>query len=77
MNFEWIKCKDRLPDNPKSPLGWKEYWTVSKMPSGKFSYSTNYWADGWNCSMNFDGTIYREHEIKDIIAWAEIQKYEE
>lgn len=76
QSIEWIKCKDGLPENPTSPLDWKKYWTVRKTRYG-LSYSVNYWAYGWNCSMNFDGTIYREHEIKDVIAWAEIPEYEE
>lgn len=78
QSIEWIKCKDRLPENPKSPLDWKRYLTVKKLPTtGDYIYDVKYWADGWNCSMNFDGTFDKEYEAKDIIAWAEIPTFEE
>ena len=78
MNFKWIKCKDKLPENPKSPLEWNKYLTVKKFPAtGDYGYDVDFWADGWNCSMNFDGTFDKEFEDKNIIAWAEIPPYEE
>lgn len=77
QEFEWIKCEERLPENPKSPLH-MEMYMIARIPkkTGTVLYGMCYWADGWNCSLNFDGTFDRSHEIKDIVAWAEIPKYE-
>ena len=62
---DWIPCSERLPETPKHYYDRSLYLTCTKT-----GYITSiYWWDGWNCLMNEDGTIYREHEIKDIIAW--------
>lgn len=78
--MKWIKCKDKLPKTPKT---WREYFVrqrdyIVAYPNGVggYSYQTMGWCDGWNCSMRPDGTICREHEIKDVEAWMEIPKYE-
>jgi len=76
MNFEWIKCEDKLPEMPTSPFGQRQYLVAWKS-ADKYSYSTISWAAGWNCSLNWDGKIIRKHEIKDIVAWAEIPEYED
>lgn len=75
MKFEWIKCKDRLPENPTNPLDEYEYFVSCKAPTGGIYYSSMSYADGWNCQVLFDGTVNKEHELKDIVAWAEIPKY--
>ena len=62
---EWIPCSERLPETPKHYYDRSLYLTCTKT-----GYITSiYWWDGWNCLMDEDGTIYREHEIKDIVAW--------
>lgn len=76
MNFEWIKCEDKLPEMPKNPLEEKTYLVACKHLSGYY-YQTMTWADGWNCSVGFDGTVHRESEIKSVVAWAETPEYEE
>lgn len=35
-------------------------------------YDVLEYADGWNCFVESDGKINREHEMVGIIAWAEI-----
>lgn len=76
MKFEWIDCKDRLPKNPKSPLDEHVYFVTCKTAEGAIYYSCMSYADGWNCQMLFDGTFNKVYEIKNVIAWAEILKYE-
>ena len=77
MEFEWIRCKDRLPKNPKSPVDENRYFVVVKTKHGHNFYTTAEYADGWNCSLRFDGTISRKYEWKDVIAWAEIPEYKD
>ena len=77
MKFEWIKCKDRLPEMPTSPINEKEYIVVHiNEPTGHKLYSVVGYAGGWNCCLHFDGTIDRTREFTDIIAWAEIPEFE-
>ena len=78
MKFEWIKCKDRFPENPENPMEEKMYFVAYKNEAtGHYLYSITGYADGWNCSLMFDGTISKEHEMKDIVAWAEIPEYKD
>lgn len=72
--FKWIRCKDRLPRTPANPLEVKEYLIVSKESSG-YLYNMAYWADGWNCTIDFSGHIDRENEMKNVVAWAEVPEY--
>ena len=61
----WIPVTERLPETPKHYYDRSAYLTCTET-----GYITSiYWWDGWNCLMEEDGTIYREHEIKDIVAW--------
>lgn len=76
---EWIKCEDKLPETPKT---WEEYVFNEKVymvcwesTSNTYGYQSLRWCDGWNCSMMPDGTISREHEIKDVVAWYEVPEY--
>lgn len=75
MKFEWKDNAKEKPVNPKSPLTRKDYLVCVKYYAGKYGYQTMEWADGWNCSMDFNGEIDRTHEIKNIVAWAEIPEY--
>lgn len=34
------------------------------------------WCDGWNCSINTDGTIYRGAEFTDVIKFMDVEPYE-
>ena len=64
----WIPCSERLPETPKHYYDRSLYLTCTKT-----GYITSiYWWDGWNCSLDEDGTVYREHEMKDIVAWMEL-----
>lgn len=76
----WIKCEDRLPDTPKTWREWvtnrKSYVVAYKAGSG-YCYQSVEWCDGWNCSMMTDGTISKEHEMTDIVAWFEIPEYKD
>ena len=75
----WIKCSDRLPKTPKNWADYlrnkKQYVVAYPDGVGGYSYQTMGWCDGWNCSMMPDGTIYKEHEIADVVAWLEIPEY--
>ena len=77
----WIKCSDRLPKTPKSwvdYLGNKKQYVVAYPDGvGGYSYQSMGWCDGWNCSMMPDGTIHKEHEITDVVAWLEIPEYKD
>lgn len=70
----WIPCSERLPETPKHYYDRSLYLTCTKT-----GYITSiYWWDGWNCSLDEDGTVYRKHEMKDIVAWMELpEPYEE
>ena len=76
MKFEWIKCEDGLPENPKDYLDENRYFVVVKTQKGRNLYTTASYADGWNCTLLCDGTISRKYEWKDVVAWAEIPDYE-
>jgi hypothetical protein len=63
----WIPCSERLPEN-QTELWWctTEYLTCSK--DGTIQVLC--YSDGWNCSfLNADMDVWRDHEIKDVIAW--------
>lgn len=70
----WIPCSERLPETPKHYYDRSLYLTCTKT-----GYITSiYWWDGWNCTVNEDGTVYRKHEMKDIVAWMELpEPYED
>lgn len=66
--FKWIPCSERLPETPTDYMDMKGYLTF-----GTYGTMTVIqWWDGWNCTMNEDGTTDREHEIKGIVAWMEL-----
>ena len=75
---EWIKCDDRLPETPKTWEEWvcdRKTYVVAYKVAGVYCYQSLNWCDGWNCSMNPDGTIAREHQIMNIVAWCEVPEY--
>ena len=60
-----------LPEIPNDSIHIKRYIVVNK--DGEQSMLM--WAGGWNCCFNSDGTIYRDGELTDIIAWREIEPF--
>lgn len=79
----WIKCEEGLPETPKTYNEWrdekKDYVVAmaNDYLQGTFYYQSTNWCDGWNCSMKEDGTICREYEFKDVVAWFEIPEFRE
>lgn len=73
--MKWIDCKDRLPENPTSPLDSKNY-LVALSNEGNCYYNVISYAGGWNCMLCFDGSVDKTYEIKNAIAWMEIPKYD-
>lgn len=75
----WIKCEEGLPETPKNfreSLGRLPYLVAYPCGADMYGYQTMGWCDGWNCSMMSDGTISKEHEITNIVAWFKIPEYE-
>ena len=62
---KWIPCSERLPKNPKSNLDIPSYLTC--INDGRMQILA--WCDGWNCCFEDDGSIYRDSEFKDVVAW--------
>lgn len=69
----WISVKDALPIS-STPYEYEEYLCLSE---GGYCNLLMY-CDGWNCSYYSDLSkgINKENEIKDIIAWMKIPKFE-
>lgn len=65
------KDANDLPEMPKDCMHIKKYIVV--YADGEQSMLM--WAGGWNCVFNDDGTIYRDSELTDIIAWREVEPY--
>lgn len=76
MKFEWIRCKDKLPETPGAYDEMKDYYTVSVTKYGNI-YQVMSYVDGWNCRRSIDGEIYKDSEITGVNAWAEIPEYSE
>lgn len=75
--MKWIKCADRLPPNPKDYSELKDYLVAIKLSGGLMGYYVVSWADGWNCTMDHDGNINKDHELTSVVAWTELTPYEE
>lgn len=60
-----------LPEIPNDSMDIKRYIVVNEYGE----QSMLMWAGGWNCVFNDDGTIYRDSELTDIIAWREVEPY--
>lgn len=72
--MEWIKCKDKLPPNPKCYKEVKDYLCIDE--NGIVSYTS--YADGFNNFISIlDGTICRESQFDDVVAWMEVPDYKE
>lgn len=61
----WIPCSERLPKNPTDNYNLKEYLVCN----ARGWVTTISWCDGWNCCFDKDGNLYKDNEMKDIIAW--------
>ena len=55
----WIPMVERYPDKDGDYLTCDKDGRVAVLP----------FAMGWNCMRKDDGTVYREHEFIDIVAW--------
>ena len=62
---QWIPVTKRLPENPKSNLDVQSYLTCINYHRMQILD----WCDGWNCCFKDDGSIYRDSEFKDVVAW--------
>ena len=63
--MKWIKVEDKLPERPDEWYLAKQY--LVKFESG--GVQMVYWADGWNCNYEKDWSVFRDHELKDVVAW--------
>jgi len=61
----WIPVTERLPEYLTSVLDMNDYMTCK----GNGVISILHWCDGWNCCLHDDGSIYRDSEIKGVVAW--------
>ena len=69
----WIKCSDLLPAKEGEYLVWHKPEHLDVGFAGLIK-----WCDGWNCSRSYEtGEIYREHELKNVVAWQPIEPYKE
>lgn len=69
MMSVWKLCKDELPKNSNASR-----YMIAHDYGGKLINAgviVSYY-DGWNCSKNIDGTIYKKSEITEVIAWCEV-----
>lgn len=71
MKIKWTPVTKKLPPNPKSILEVKSY-----LVSINGHIESMIWADGWNCYMDAYGNFFKEHEIKGVDAWADVEPYE-
>ena len=63
---QWIPCSERLPTNQTEWWHTTEYLTCGK--DGTIQVLC--YCDGWNCYfLNAYMDVYRDNEIKDVIAW--------
>ena len=60
---EWIPCSERLPERDGNYLCCFD----------SFMEVLSY-ADGWNCTRLFDGSVVRKHEMFDVRAWRPLPK---
>ena len=66
----WKLCKDELPSENSNV----SRYMIAHDYDGELINAgviTSYY-DGWNCSKNIDGTIYKRAEITDVVAWCEV-----
>ncbi len=66
--MEWVSCKDKLPETPEKYIDAKHYLVCF---SGGYITTVRWW-NGWNCRPKINGETDREHEMTDVIAWAEL-----
>ncbi len=66
----WVSVKKQLPENPTQNYNLMLYLVCFK----NGTMATLSWCDGWNCCFNEDDTIYRDSEIKDVVAWMPLPK---
>lgn len=65
----WIPVEDALPPKPDFPE-WCQYMVCCD--DGRIDIL--HWCNGWNCSQDAKGNIYRKYEITDVVAWAQLPK---
>lgn len=77
--MEWILCKNKLPESDlRFGVSQKNYLcAIRHADIDGCSYMVLNYCDGWNCSINIDGTICRDYEFKDVVAWCEVEGFEE
>lgn len=68
MEERWVSVNVGLPTVWSTYHNCKEYLCYM---GGGFYILTSY-ADGWNCRLNDDGTIYRECEFTGVKYWMEL-----
>lgn len=61
----WTPCSERLPKEPRGNREIENYLTCDE--NGHIYIFS--WANGWNCCFNSDGSLYKDQEITDIVAW--------
>lgn len=72
--YRWHDLQKNASDLPKMPndsIHIKTYIVVYK--NGEQAMLM--WAGGWNCCFNSDGTICRDSELTDVVAWREIEPF--
>lgn len=67
---KWTPCDERLPEEPRGNREIENYLTCDE-DEHIYIFS---WANGWNCCFNSDGSLYKDQEITDIIAWMPLPK---
>lgn len=67
---KWTPCDERLPEEPRRNREIENYLTCDE-DEHIYIFS---WANGWNCCFNSDGSLYKDQEITDIIAWMPLPK---
>ena len=77
--MKWIRCQDELPKTDlRFGIPQKEYLCAIQHRGGSgYTYMVLNYCDGWDCSVMTNGNIYRKSEIKDVVAWCEVPKFEE
>lgn len=66
----WKLCEEELPSENSNA----SRYMIAHDYDGKLINAgviVSYY-DGWNCSKNIDGAIYKKSEIRDVIAWCEV-----
>ena len=67
---KWTPCDERLPEEPRGNREIENYLTCDE-DEHIYIFS---WANGWNCCFNSDGSLYKDQEITDIVAWMPLPK---